>query len=94
MRPDTPLGRSITRKQVAIREVERPKHRAKPIVTMMKEEGFQHFNMHHFTQLWKSLDGKNSGKGWGTMVSGTWYWYDSWIDVVRSHCQTNAARYG
>ena len=49
--------------------------------------------MHHHTQLWKELDGKNPGKGYGVLVAHTWYWYDQWMDEVRKHCADNKELY-
>ena len=59
----------------------------------MNLEGFEKFRMHHHTGLWKGLDGKNPGKGYGTKVSGAWYWYDRWVDEVREHCIANKEMY-
>ena len=76
------LGKAINDKyqQVLLKEVERPKHLPGEIVTLMREEGYSHFNMHHHTLLWKKLDGKNPGKGYGVLVARTWYWYDRWMN--------------
>ncbi len=89
------LGKAINDKyqQVLLKEVERPKHLPGEIVTLMREEGYAHFNMHHHTQLWKELDGKNPGKGYGVLVAHTWYWYDRWMDEVRKHCADNKELY-
>jgi hypothetical protein len=57
---------------------------------MMKEEGHTWFTMHSHTELWHSLDAKNPGKGWGVPVAGYWYWYSSWVEMVRAHCQRNS----
>ena len=85
------LGKAINDKhqQVLLKEVERSKHLPSKIVTLMHEEGYAHFNMHQHTLLWKRLDGKNPGKGYGVLVAGTWYWYDRWVDEVRKHCEDN-----
>ena len=80
-------------RQVLLKEVERPKHLPGEIVRVMQIEGFINFKMYHHTQLWKSLDGKNPGKGLGVMVANTWYWYDRWIEEVRRHCAENDGTY-
>ena len=74
--PDSELGETINAsyQQVYLREVERPKYLAGQIVNFMRETGYTRFNMYHHTQLWKNLDAKNSGKGFGVMVAKTWYW--------------------
>jgi hypothetical protein len=38
--------------------------------------------MHQHTLFWKQHDGKNPDKGFGAMVTDTWYWYQKWIDFV------------
>ena len=79
--------------QVLLKEVERPKHLPSQIVELMREEGFPRFKMHHHAGLWKQLNGKNLGKGYGVLVGKTWYWYDRWIDEVRKHCAANRKSY-
>ena len=59
----------------------------------MRQEGYVRFNMHHHTQLWKKMDAKNPGKGYGVEVAKTWYWYDRWVDEVRKHCAENSDKY-
>ena len=89
------LGKEINNKykQIVLKEVERPKHLPGEVVSIMKEEDYVHFSMHWHTQLWKDLDARNPGKGYGVMVANTWYWYDRWIDEVRSHCAENKEKY-
>ena len=80
--------------QVAIKEVERSKHLPTAIIEKMNEEGFPNFRMHNHTDLWKKLDAKNPGKGYGTKIAKQWYWYDRWIQVVREHCSSQKEKYG
>ena len=77
-----------------LKEVERPKHLPGEIVSLMQDEGYPKFTMHQHTQLWKELDARNPGKGYGALVSKTWYWYDRWVERVREHCSSNAQRFG
>ena len=95
VRADSELGKTISDsyRQVMLKEVERPKHLPSKIVEMMREEGYAGFNMYHHTQLWKELDAKNPGKGYGVQVAQTWYWYDRWIDKVKEHCKANENKY-
>ena len=97
---DSELGKSVNAsyQQILLKEVERPKHLPGQIVKLMLEQGYTGFiqaggRMHHHTQLWKNLDAKNPGKGYGVMVSSTWYWYDRWLDEVRKHCNANKQLY-
>jgi hypothetical protein len=85
-------GETINR--VLLKEVERPKFGAKQIVALMRAEGFPRFTLTSHARLWLDLDAKNPAKGFGVMIgSGTWYWYDKWLDTVRSHCRDNATLY-
>lgn len=89
---ETPTGQPGTSQAVAtrelIKEIERPKFLAGQVVAMMKEEGFAWFNMHHHTELWRSLEAKDEAKGFGTLVAGKhWHWYETWIERVRQYCR-------
>ena len=92
---DSDLGKAINDKhqQVLLKEVERSKYLPSEIVKMMNEKGYTRFNMHHHTQFWKKMDGRNSDKGYGVLVARTWYWYDRWVDKVRKHCADNKELY-
>jgi hypothetical protein len=69
-----------------IKETEKEKYKPGSIVEMMKKEGHITFNMYHFVKLWKTKKAKDSSQ-YGTGLSdGQWYWYSSWIDVVRNYC--------
>jgi len=80
IKPGSPEAEAVER--VLLKEVERPKYRPSAIVAKAKGAGYPTFNMHDHTLLAKQLDGRNSGKGYGVMVAGTWYWYESWYDKV------------
>jgi len=91
VKPGSELAGEISR--VLVKETEKKKYRPNEIVTMMKREGFPRFTMHNHTQLWQLLKAKDKGKHYGVNVSKTWYWYDSWVETVRKHCQENHSRY-
>lgn len=93
VKADSSLAADVNRSYAVIKETERPKYLPKVIVELMKKEGFKRFNMTNHTDLWKEMDAKNPGKGLGVEVQKVWYWYDSWIEQVRKHCQENAAEY-
>jgi len=90
---DSPLAEGLSIQYVHIKETERKKFLPKRIVQMMQEEGYLHFKMNNHVDLWKQLDAKNPSKGFGTDVSGQWYWYEKWVDVVRKHCFSNSSLY-
>lgn len=83
---DSPEAKGLNKEYRLIKEKEKPKFSASEIVNKMQSKGFIKFRMYQFVKLWKSLDGKNPAKGYGVMVSKTWYWYESWIDQVEKHC--------
>lgn len=92
--PDSPLASEANREYAVIKEREKPKYLPSKIVRMMKDEGFTKFNMHEHTKLWKYHDARKLGKGYGVWVTRkAWYWYDSWVEVVRDHCENNARTY-
>ena len=95
VRADSELGKSLVDEyeRIALKEVERPKRLPGEIMQLMRDEGYEGFNMHHHTVLWKDQDAKNPGKGFGVVVAKTWYWYDRWVDEVRKHCMVNADKY-
>jgi hypothetical protein len=81
---DSAAGTEVNK--VFLRETEKRKYLAKIIVKQMKDEGFEWFNVHQHTMLWKSKDAKNPKHQFGTNVVGTWYWYESWVKEVREYC--------
>jgi len=91
VKPDSELACEIER--VLIKETEKPKFRPSEIVKILREEGYPQFNMLCHTKLWQQSDAKNPAKGYGTKVSGQWYWYQNWIDFVRQHCQESGDKY-
>lgn len=95
MSPNSDLGLAINEQyqQVILKEVERPKLLPSEVVALMQEDGFVRFNLHHHAQLWKRLDGKNPGKGYGVLIASTWYWYERWVNEVRQHCVQNRENY-
>jgi hypothetical protein len=93
VKADSPLASEVNAKYAVIKETERPKHLPSRIVKLMKNEGYERFSMHNHIQLWKAKDAKNPGRGYGVEVEKAWYWYDSWVDVVRQHCKSHQAKY-
>jgi hypothetical protein len=87
---DLPKGRATA---LVFKDREKPKYRPKDVVREMKRAGYKQFNMHQHTRLWKDVGAKNPQRGYGIDVAGTWYWYQTWIEFVRAHCEKNADRY-
>jgi len=93
VKADSPLAESVNTQYTFIKETEKPKYLPGQIVQLMRSEGYSKFNIHYHTQLWQSEDGRNLGKGYGVQIAKTWYWYDRWLVLVRSHCRQNRAMY-
>ncbi len=94
VKSDSPLAETINKEYAVIKETEKKKYLPKQVVTLMQSEGCQHFSLHDHTQLWKKLNAKEQGRGYGTVVAGTtWHWYETWIEVVRQYCEKNSAKY-
>jgi hypothetical protein len=93
LKADSELAKAINRDYVTFKDVERPKFRPGHVVEMMREEGYPGFSMHWHTMLWQELDARNPAKGYGVWVEGVWYWYSTWVTVVREHCAVHAADY-
>jgi hypothetical protein len=88
------LAEAINKEYFVIKETEKRKYLPKQIVELMKKEGYPKFSIHYHTLLWKSLDAKKLGNGYGTLVADKeWHWYESWVKEVRKHCLENSDQY-
>ncbi len=81
--------------RILLKEVERNRFTTTEVVRLMNQNGFPRFNQHGHTRLWKELDAKNPGNGFGREgdYRNTWVWYDCWVEQVRSHCEEQGERY-
>lgn len=86
IKADSPEAAGLNKEYRLIRDREKPKHLPKEVVRMFIDKGFVRFGMYQHTQLWKKLDAKNEGKGFGVLVANTWYWYDTWIKEIEKYC--------
>lgn len=89
----SPLASEVEKTYAVMKEIEKPKYRPGEIVRLMQSEGYQYFTISKHTDLWKAKDAKNPKHGYGTLVSGTWYWYDTWVNVVRKYCETHKRQF-
>ncbi len=94
VKADSQLAQDVNASYTVIKETERPKHLPRKIVEIMQKEGFPGFTMYGHTVLWQGEKAKEPGKGYGTQVEKSWYWYDNWLEFVRQHCRENASKYG
>jgi hypothetical protein len=88
------IAQSIEKEYWVKKEVERPKFRPKEVVAAVHKAGFPRFRLQpNHTDMWHAEDGKNEGKGFGVRVSGTWFWYQSWVDRCIELCKAAGATY-
>ena len=90
---DSELAQQVEKQYWVYKDVERPKYLPSQIIKIMHQEGYPRFSIYYHTQLWKAMDAKNPGKGFGVMVANSWYWYERWVEEVRKHCSSNIERY-
>lgn len=93
IKSDSELAKGVNAQYTVIKEVERPKCLPSEIVRKVKEAGYLKFTMTDHTELWKGMNAKKAGLGFGSQVAKTWYWYDSWLDCVMEHCSQQEAKY-
>ena len=92
--PKSDLAKSIDKEYWVQKPVEKTKYLPSEITNIMKSEGFSKMRpTPEHAALWKREDAKNPSKGYGTDVSGTWYWYESWLDFVREECRKKPKKY-
>ncbi len=86
--PESTLAKNISKEYWVQKEVEKPKYLPSEVVKIAQEAGFTNFGIQRHAKLWKKEDAKNLGKGYGTMVSKQWYWYQRWVDFVLEYLRT------
>jgi hypothetical protein len=84
---DSPEAKGLNKEYILIKDREKPKFIPSEIIKRIKGMGFNNFTMHQHTLLWQRMDAKNTSKGFGVMVSKTWYWYESWLSQVEQYCE-------
>lgn len=76
------------------KEVERPKFRPYEVAAQIRKAGYPKFRPQpDHVEMWKSEDAKNPAKGYGVMVSGTWFWYETWILRCVELCKAAGSRF-
>lgn len=92
--PKSDLAKAIDKEYWVKKEVEKPKFRAKDVVTEVKKAGFKQFRVfQEHVEMWKAEDAKNPAKGYGVDVQGSWFWYQSWIDRCIELCKAAGDKY-
>lgn len=90
---DSEIAKGMNKEYVYVKEKEKQKYLASDIWKKMQIEGYKKFRVSNHTRLWQSENAKDISKGFGVIVVRTWYWYDSWLSFVRSHCEQNKSKY-
>ena len=92
--PDSELAKTIDKQYWVKKEVERPKYRAKDVVSAVRQAGFQNYRISpEHLNMWRAEDAKNPAKGFGVDIQGSWYWYQSWVDHCIAICRSAGNRY-
>ncbi len=92
--PNSDLAKAIDKEYWVKKEVEKPKFRPTDVVKAVQAAGFSRFRVTpEHSNMWKSEDAKNPGKGFGVAVQGAWYWYQSWVDRCIELCKAAGDRY-
>lgn len=80
--------------KIIFKEVNKDRYPPNKVVEKIQAAGFTKFRLHDHTQLWKRLDAKNPGKGFGCVGDyGNWVWFDRWIDQVRLSCEEKGEKF-
>lgn len=92
--PHSPLAQSVSKEYWVKAPVEKPKFLAKHVVAEVRKAGFGRFRVSpDHVEMWKREGAKDPGKGFGTNVEGTWYWYRRWIDRCIELCASAGDRF-
>jgi hypothetical protein len=92
--PNSELAKTIDKEYWVKKEVEKPKYRAKDIVTEVRKAGFAKFRVSpEHVSMWKAIDAKNPAKGYGVEIQGSWYWYANWIQKCVELCEVEGDKY-
>ena len=92
--PTSEAAKAIDKEYWVKKEVEKPKFLAKDVVAEVQKAGFTRFRTQpEHLAMWKAEDAKNEAKGYGVMIQGMWYWYQSWIERCIELCLQAGDRY-
>jgi len=91
--PNSVIAQGLSKEYWAIKDREKPKYLPTKIWKEMQKIGYVQFGPHQHTLLWRKEDAKNPAKGYGVQIEKTWYWYESWFDFVKNHCEKNRTLY-
>ena len=80
--------------RIILKEVNKERYPPGKVVNKVNAAGFPRFRIQDHTDLWKELDAKKEGTGFGCVGDyGNWVWFDRWIEEVLKHCEAKGATY-
>ena len=80
--------------KIIFKEVNKDRYPPGKVAEMVKAAGFPRFRLYDHTQLWKNLDARKDGKGYGCVGDyGNWVWFDRWVNEVLAHCEAEGEKY-
>jgi hypothetical protein len=80
--------------KIILKEVHKVRYPPSKVVEKVQAAGFPNFGMHDHTKLWKSLDARKEGKGYGCIGDyGNWVWFDRWVDEVLAYCEQEGEKF-
>ena len=90
----SPAAQGIAKEYWVVKHEEKKKYRPLEVANAVRMAGFAkfRFNKEHL-DMWKTEDAKNPAKGYGVEVSGTWFWYQSWVDRCLQLCAEAGDKY-
>lgn len=80
--------------KIILKEVHKVRYPPSKVVEKVQAAGFPNFSMHDHTKLWKSLDARKEGKGYGCIGDyDNWVWFDRWVDEVLLWCEQEGEKF-
>ena len=92
--PNSDIAKTIDKEYWVKKEVERRKFRPKEVVAEVVKAGFAKFRLQpDHVNMWKAENAKEKEKGFGVEISGTWYWYESWVSRCIELCSKDPEKF-
>ena len=87
-------GSSEVGKPVVFKEIQKARYTERDIVEKMAGLGFKKFTTSKHRALWRGMNAKAKGKGFGQAgdYKGSWIWFETWITLVEKHCRENESQ--
>lgn len=81
--------------RIIFKNVDRARYTPTKVVEIIQGRGFRGFRGIDHTRLWKTMDARKEGKGYGCAgdYANTWVWFDRWVEEVLRHCEDSGDKY-